>query len=311
MRILRAAVLAALFISGLLAPAMAQDVTLTSRDGKVSVNGTLLSFDGEFYRIESIYGALTLDGTGVTCAGVGCPNLETYVAEFSIAGARPMGEVLLPALVEMFADQSGMQVRRIVRDDTHYTYVLRLRDTGKDVARIAFRISNTDDGFAKMLADEADMVLAMRAMSANEVQAAQKAGLGDMKRATRSRIVALDGLVPVVAKNNPVAAVSMTDLARIYSGEITNWQDIGGPDAPIYLHLPTPDSGLAQRFLTDVMQDAALEVAATAARHVTAAAVVDAVANDPFSIGITRFSEIGNAKMLALRGACEIGRAHV
>ena len=162
MRILRAAVLAALFISGLLAPALAQDVTLTSRDGKVSVNGTLLSFDGEFYRIESIYGALTLDGTGVTCAGVGCPNLETYVAEFSIAGARPMGEVLLPALVEMFADQSGMQVRRIVRDDTHYTYVLRLRDTGKDVARIAFRISNTDDGFAKMLADEADMVLAMR-----------------------------------------------------------------------------------------------------------------------------------------------------
>jgi len=304
MRILRAAALAALFISGLLAPALAQDVTLTSRDGKVSVSGTLLSFDGEFYRIESIYGALTLDGTGVICAGVGCPNLETYVAEFSIAGARPMGEVLLPALVEMFADQSAMSVRRIVRDDMHYTYVLRLRDTGKDAARIAFRISNTDDGFAKMLAGDADMVLAMREISASEVQAAQKAGLGDMKRAARSRIVALDGLAPVVAKNNPVAAVSMTDLARIYSGEMTNWQDIGGPDAPIYLHLPTPDSGLAQRFSTDVMQVASLDITTAAVRHATAAAVVDAVAKDPFAIGITRFSEVGNAKMLALRGAC-------
>lgn len=62
MRILRAAVLAALFITGMLAPALAQDVTLTSRDGTVSVSGTLLSFDGEFFRVDTIYGALTLDG---------------------------------------------------------------------------------------------------------------------------------------------------------------------------------------------------------------------------------------------------------
>lgn len=304
MRILRAAVLAALFITGMLVPALAQDVTLTSRDGKVSVSGALLSFDGEFFRIDTIYGALTLDGTGVTCAGIGCPNLETYVAEFSIAGARSMGEVLMPALVEMFAEQSGMRVQRHVQNDTHYTYVLRQTKTGKDVARITFGMSNTDGGFAELLNSDADMVLATREITAFEAKAAYKAGLGDMKRAARSRIVGLDGLVPVVAKSNPVGMISLADLAKVFAGKVRNWQDIGGPDAPIYLHMLSPDSGLVQQFVADVMQQESLATAPSVKHHETASLVVDAVAADPFSIGITRFSEVGNAKMLALRGSC-------
>lgn len=306
MRIFRAAGFAALFLIGMLAPVMAQDVTLTSRDGKVSISGTLLSFDGEFFRVDSIYGALTLDGTGVTCAGIGCPDLESFVAEFSISGAKSMGAVLLPTLVEMFAENSGMRVRRIIQGDTHYTYVLGLRETGKDVARIAFRMSNTDGGFAEMLNGDADMVLATREITADETKAAYQAGLGDMKRAARSRIVALDGLVPVVAHTNSVTTVSLLDLARIYAGEITNWQDIGGPDAPIYMHLLSADDGLVQQFETDVMRVENRSLVTTIERHTTAVEVVDAVAKDPFSIGITRFSEVGNAKMLALRGTCGV-----
>lgn len=304
MGILRAAVLVALFITGLFVPAAAQDVTLTSRDGKVSVSGILLSFDGEYFRIDSIYGALTLDGTGVTCAGVGCPNLESYVAEFSISGARSMGDVLLPALLESFADQSGMRMRRIVRDDTHFTYVLHQPETGKDVARITFQITNTTGGFTEMLNGEADLVLATREITAAEAKAAHKAGMGDMTRAARSRIVALDGLVPVVSQDNPISMISLLDLAKIYAGDITNWQEISGPDAPIYLHLFSSDSGLAQQFKTDVMKPESLEVTTSILRHATAVGVVDAVARDPFSIGITRFSELGNAKILALRGTC-------
>ena len=53
MSLKRAAVLAALVHFGPMAPAAAQDVTLTSRDGAVEVTGTLLGFDGEFYRVET------------------------------------------------------------------------------------------------------------------------------------------------------------------------------------------------------------------------------------------------------------------
>lgn len=304
MRFFRAAVLAVLFITAMLMPAAAQDVTLTSRDGKMSVGGTLLSYDGEFFRIDTTYGTLTLDGTGVRCTGIGCPNLEAYVAEFSIVGARTMGEVLLPALVESFAEQSGMLAQRVVRDDLHFTYVLRLRGTGQDVARINFQLSNSDDGFAAMLSGKADMVLTTREVTKAEAKAAYQAGLGDLKRTARSRIVALDGLVAVVSKDNPVSTISLADLADVFAGKIINWRDIGGRDAPIYLHMLAPDSGLAQRFQVDVLSAEKLGLASSVKHHASAAKVVDAVASDPFSIGISRFSEIGNAKGLSIGGTC-------
>ena len=67
-----AAVFAALmFVQG----AVAQDVTLTSRDGALAIAGTLQGYDGEFFRIDSAYGALTVDASGVICDGPACPDL--------------------------------------------------------------------------------------------------------------------------------------------------------------------------------------------------------------------------------------------
>lgn len=285
-------------------PLQAQDVTLTSKDGKISIEGTLLTFDGEFYRIKSVYGAMTLERSAVICTGSGCPDLENYVAEFTLSGAPSMGEVLMPALIENFARQSGFELRLNITDDLSFSYDLRLPETDKSVARIIIRISNTDNGFAKLLAGETDMVLAAREITPSEAKAAKNAGLGDMKNVARSRIVALDGLVPVVAPGNLAESISLSDLALVFAGKIDNWQQIGGPDAPIYLHLHMGSLGIAQRFEKIVMARYNLVPKPSAIRHLTAAALVDAVAADPFAIGIARFSELGNARKLAIRGAC-------
>lgn len=304
MRLVYSAIIALIAFAVLIQPLQAQDITLTSNDGKVSIQGTLQAFDGEFYRINSIYGAMTLERSAVTCDGAGCPDLENYVAEFTLSGALPMGELLMPLLVENFAKQSGMDLRRNIADDLNFSYNLQLPETGKTVARIIFRISNTDIGFSKLLAGETDMVLATREITTSETKAAKKAGLGNLKNAARSRIVALDALVPVVAMNNSETVISIADLAQIFAGKIDNWQQIGGPDAPIYVHLRTASSGLAQQFEQLVMATSNLASMPTLTRHQTAADLVDAVAADPFAIGITRFSELGSAKMLAIKGAC-------
>ena len=54
---------------------------LKSRDGAIELSGTLLGFNGEFYRVETVYGELTVDGSGVTCDGPGCPSLTDYIAQ--------------------------------------------------------------------------------------------------------------------------------------------------------------------------------------------------------------------------------------
>ncbi len=45
--------------------------------------------------------------------------------------------------------------------------------------------------------------------------------------------VAWDALVVIVHKDNPVNDISTQDVQKVFSGEVTNWQQLGGEDAPI------------------------------------------------------------------------------
>ncbi len=299
----RAAVLAALFLfsAGFVA---AQDVTLSSRDGKVELSGTLLGFDGEFYRVETEFGELTVDGSGVSCIGPGCPNLQDFVAEIEMSGSATMGAVLMPALINAYAQRHGYTVTREDADPTRFTLLLTRNDTGKLAARFGFRASNTDEGFADLLADEADIVMALREIRAEERTLARDAGMGDLTGPNRSRVLALDAVVPVVAAGNPVKSISPLTLAQVFAGEVTNWQDLGGPDAPIDLHLPADASGLAQAIEDQVMNPVSLAIAESAIRHALPEDIADAVAKDTLALGITSYAERRNTRVLTLGGTC-------
>ena len=51
----------------------------------------------------------------------------------------------------------------------------------------------------------------------------------------KETIVALDGIAVIVNPQNPVKDLSLEQIAKIYTGEITNWKDVGGNDAEIVL----------------------------------------------------------------------------
>ncbi|NCO20879.1 MAG: solute-binding protein [Rhodobacterales bacterium] len=304
MMIQRAAVFAALLMSDPVA-GWAEDVTLISRDGTVEISGNLLGYDGEFYRVDTEFGVLTLDGAGVDCAGPDCPVLATYVAEFTLSGAPAMGDVLIPALLESFAARNGFVVQRHAPRGHDFTYELRERATGALVARVTFRLTSSDEGFADLIADKADIALSLREVTPAEAVLARTGELGDLTAPGRSRIVALDALVPLVAPSNPLTSIDMGDLAAIYAGEITNWAALGGADHPIVLHLPGEKSGLAQAFIAKVQRVyGKTQLAPGVQRHDTEATLANAVAADPFALGVSSFSDLGNAVPLTLRGPC-------
>lgn len=300
----RAAGLAALFVFVSAMTAWAQDVTLTSRDGNVEISGTLLGFDGEFYRVETVYGELTVDGSGVTCEGPACPNLEDFIAELAVSGSATMGAVLMPALLEGFALRYGYGVERTTIDATRFVITLTERSSGKPLAVFTFRASNTDEGFADLLAGEADIVMSLREIRPAERQRAREAGMGDLTAANRSRVIALDALVPIVAPGNPVIQLSPLDFARVLAGEVTNWRDLGGVDAPISLHVPRLSSGLGQAAFDQVMAPAQRAFSAAVTQHARGADLTAAVLADPFAIGLSSYAEVGRAVPLPLTGAC-------
>jgi len=304
MRHLRAALWAALFLLSASVSVRADDVVLRSRDGAIELSGTLLGFDGQFYRVETRYGELTVDGSGVLCEGPGCPSLTDFVAELSISGSSTIGEVLMPALVEGFALQNGLRSERATEDETHFTYVLSSTESGAIVGRFQFRVSSTDEGFADLLADEADLVMALREIRPGELELAEEAGLGALDDVNRSRVLALDAMTVIVSPVNPISAMSVSDLARVLSGDIDNWRTLGGPDAPISIHMRDAQSGITQAIEDRVLRRASVVLLEDVTRHATNAALSQAVADDQLAIGVASYSEVGNSKVLALTGAC-------
>lgn len=55
--------------------------------------------------------------------------------------------------------------------------------------------------------------------------------------------VAYDCIVPVVHPGNTLGNITLDQLARIYKGEVKNWKQIGGPDAPVVVISRDTSSG--------------------------------------------------------------------
>ena len=75
-------------------------------------------------------------------------------------------------------------------------------------------------------------------------------GLKDEEKANGSveNIVAIDGIAAITDKNNSVTDISSEDLAKIYTGEIANWNEIGGEDQPIVVIGREAGSGTRDAF---------------------------------------------------------------
>lgn len=298
----RAAFFAGFFLWNAQQPVLAQDVTLTSPDGAVEVSGNLLGFDGEFYRIDTRFGELTLDGSGVLCDGPGCPNLSDYVAEVGFSGESTMADVLLPALIEGFALHGGFRAERHVESSARFRYDLFDLHQKRMVAQFTFHATSTDEGFADLLANEADIVMALREIRPRERRLARIASMGDLSE--RGRVLALDAIVPVVAPENPLRQISPLELAKVLAGQIDNWSELGGPDAPISVHLPQDGSGLTQAAEDRILRPQGLDLMSDPVRHTRNDALVKAVGRDPLALGLTSYSGLGVTRALKLDGSC-------
>lgn len=283
----------------------AQDVTLAPlTDESLRITGTLLGFDGDYYRVLSQYGEVTVDATAVTCTGPGCPSLTNFISDVTVAGAATVGEILMPALLQAYARKEGLSVRRIPKEKGQFDLFLQDRQNEQDVAVFRFNIVDTDAGFSALLSNQADIVMALRAIRPHETEVLEDAGFGNLEGPNRARVLALDALVPMVAPQSHVTSISLETIGAILAGEVTNWRDLGGPDADITIHLRNPESGLAQGAMDRILAPMGKTLAAEVVRHRTDAALDAAVSADPSAIGLGSHAQVRNAKIPALQSAC-------
>lgn len=94
---------------------------------------------------------------------------------------------------------------------------------------------------------------------------------------------AIDGVGVIVHKKNPVKSLKKIDLIKIYSGEIVNWKQLGGPNRPINVYTRDEASGTREVFWEKGLGKRAITLKANVV--VSNGAMKSAVANDPNGIG--------------------------
>ena len=65
--------------------------------------------------------------------------------------------------------------------------------------------------------------------------------------------IASDAFVFVVHRNNPVKSLLVSEVQKIYTGEITNWSQVGGENAEIKVFTRPRNSGSEEVFRELVM----------------------------------------------------------
>lgn len=104
---------------------------------------------------------------------------------------------------------------------------------GKSGVRIQIEGGNTDPGLRALLAGSVDMAGIGRHLTAAE----KKQGLVE-------HFLGWDMLVILVQRTNPLESLTLAQLRGIFSGEISNWQEVGGRDEPIVVVTSPKGSGM-------------------------------------------------------------------
>ena len=124
----------------------------------------------------------------------------------------------------------------------------------------------------------------------------------DEKADVEGTTIALDGIAIIVNNASKVGDLTVDQLKQMFTGEITNWSEVGGDDGEIVLIGREAGSGTRDGFesIVDVKDSCkyAQELTATGA-------VISAVEANPLAIGYASLSAVGDTVKMVTVGGVE------
>ena len=287
-----------------LASTQAAEVTLRMRGGTFEVKGNLQSHSSKSYilAVPGI-GNLTLDASRYDCIGPNCPAAGANAPIPPLpAGGAPLtttwiggsavGTEVMPRLVRAYAASIGATTTMSIGSDPRNLEFKVLSSDGRLIAQVnAYRLGVTP-GFLALAKKEADLVWTGRRIVPEEQQMMTAVGIANMRAPGNEHVWALDGLVALVAKENPVEALSLEQLSKIFAGEITDWSELGFAPGKINLYAPVAEAPAWSQFEPDVMNPYGRTITPTAKRLIHSTEWADRVAEDPQGIVVSVFAMV-------------------
>ena len=116
-------------------------------------------------------------------------------------------------------------------------------------ARIAVTGGGSGVGIASLINKTADIAMASRNIKSSEVEALKKEGIN-----IDEVVLGYDGITVIINHGNHIKDLDTKTLAGIFSGEITNWKELGGDDAKIVVLSRDSSSGTHAYFKEEVLR---------------------------------------------------------
>ena len=149
-------------------------------------------------------------------------------------------------------------------------------------------------GIAALINGSADLAQSSRPMKDDEKQQAGTARGADVVETA----VALDSLAVFVHETNPVKALTIQQIADIYSGKVKNWQGVGGPNSTIVLYGRENSSGTYDYFREHVLNKG--DFAPQVQTLQGTAAIINAVGRDRNGIGYGGIAYAKSVRAIAI-----------
>lgn len=175
--------------------------------------------------------------------------------ELHITGSNVFGETLGPRLVKSFTRANP------------------------NIA-VTLRRPGTTEGIAALTGGRADIAPSSRLPDRREKNAARTVGAEIVAAPVASYVVRV-----IIHASNPVKSLTSAQVADIFSGSITHWKQVGGPDASINLFVLNHRTGARAGF-REVAMDGR-DYASTAQALPSYAEIVQQVSTDPYGLGYT------------------------
>ncbi|MBD3258927.1 phosphate ABC transporter substrate-binding protein [candidate division GN15 bacterium] len=165
-----------------------------------------------------------------------------------------------------------------------------------DAVRMRVSGGGSGPGIAAFLNGQTDICESSRDLVPSEYRLAEQRGISP-HRIT----VARDGVAIFVNAENPIFTLTLDQVRDIFTGEITNWQELGWVDARIIKYSRDNSSGTFWYLQRYVMSDADFGVEVQTLPGT--AAVVNAVARDKYGIGYGSIAWVTETKVIGLRAS--------
>ncbi|MBZ9781214.1 phosphate ABC transporter substrate-binding/OmpA family protein [Pseudomonas sp. REP124] len=215
-----------------------------------------------------------------------------------IQGSNTIGAALGPALVQGLMRQQGLiKIHSETPDTTNELRIVGETAQGRRV-EVELAAHGSSTGFAALKTGNADLAASSRPIKDREVTDLQ--ALGDLKSPGAEQVIAIDGLAIILHPQNPLTQLDTVQLARIFSGEVKTWEEIGGIGGPIHLYARDDQSGTYDTFKELVLSGRGKTLSGAAKRFESSEQLSDAISLDPQGIGFIGLPYVRQAKAVAI-----------